>query len=312
MEETNPRPVVVEEVDGDPLDRIVDEILGETPEPVEAEPAPEEEVTEEEQEEVAEEASEEPEYFEFKHNGKPVKLNADEVVEYVQKGYDYTRKTQELSDQRKQVEQYAQHVQQQAAFQQQFQGEIAKIAAMDMQLERFKAVDWSNWTDQDPVEATKGWQRFQLLQQQRHELSNGLSQRQAQMQYEMQARTEKHLTDASHSLEMELGKAWNAETRQALKATGKEYGFNDDELSGIQDPRIVKVLYDAYQWRQLQAKKPEITKRANEAPKLAKPGAKPAPARDERKAKLSKMLKGSTVRKTREAAAFALLDDFVR
>lgn len=111
---TNPN-IIVEEVDAfDPLDSIVDEILGET-EPVKAKPEPEEPPAEEETEEIeAQEADEEPEFIELKHNGKPVKLKLEDVIEQAQKGFDYTQKTQEIAEQRKQVEQYAQFIQQQA------------------------------------------------------------------------------------------------------------------------------------------------------------------------------------------------------
>lgn len=310
MTETNSRPMVVEEVDSpDPLDRFVDDILGETEPEQEAKPEPEE-VEQEPQEEETQE--EEPDFVELRHNGKPVKMSLEDVIEHAQKGFDYTAKTQELADQRRQVEQYAQQVQQQVALQQQFQQEIAQIAAMDMQLQRFKDVDWSAYTDQDPVEATKAWQRYQILQQQRSEVAHGLTQRQAALQNEISRRAEMNLAEAAQSLERELGKAWNAETRAALKANAKEYGFSDDELAQVADPRVVKVLFDAYKWRQMQQQKPAVQKKVSDAPKLAKPGQKPAQAENAQRKQLQKMLKTSTTTRKREAAAMALLDDFVR
>lgn len=309
MDKTTPQ-LIVEEVElQDPLDRIVDDILGDS-EPVEAKPEPEEEVEEQQEDEVEQE--EEPEYIELKHNGKPVKLNLDEVIEHAQKGFDYTQKTQELADQRKQVEQYAQFVQQQAEFQKQFQAEAAQIGALDMQLQRYKEVDWSAYTDQDPVEATKAWQRYQILQQQRGEMAQTLTQRQAQMQNEMAQRQQKTLSEAYVQLERELGKEWNAETRKALKDNAQSYGFSDEELAQIVDPRVVKVLFDAYKYRQIQSQKPVVTKKVSEAPKLAKPGGQPVQAESTQRAKLQKMLKTSGSRSTREAAAMALLDGFVR
>lgn len=311
MDKTNP--LIVEEVDAfDPLDRIVDDILGDSePEEIEAKPIADEEIEEDQPEEVAQE-EEEPEYIELKHNGKPVKLKLDEVIEHAQKGFDYTQKTQELADQRKQIEQYAQFVQQQAEFQKQFQQETAHLGALDMQLQRYKEVDWSAYTDQDPVEATKAWQRYQILQQQRGEMAQTLTHRQAQMQAEMAQRQQQTLADAARQLENELGKAWNAETRKALKDNAASYGFSDEELAGIVDPRVVKVLFDAYKYRQIQSQKPAVTKKVSEAPKLAKPGGKPVQAESTQRAKLSKMLRTSGSRSTRESAAMALLDDFVR
>ena len=70
----------------DALDRYVDEeILGEAPEePVEAA----EEDVEQEIEAAPEEdkQEDEPEYVEITHNGKPVKLTLDEVIEHASKG----------------------------------------------------------------------------------------------------------------------------------------------------------------------------------------------------------------------------------
>ena len=40
------------------------------------------------------------EFLEIRHNGKPVKLKLEEVIEHAQKGFDYTAKTQELAEQR--------------------------------------------------------------------------------------------------------------------------------------------------------------------------------------------------------------------
>lgn len=307
MEKTN-SPILVEEVSEiDPIDRFVDDILGE-PEPEEAKPDPEEAANEEAEEEVEED---EPQYLEIKHNGKPVKLSLEEVIENAQKGFDYTTKTQEIAEQRKQVENYAKHVQEQAQFQQQFQQDYAAITAMDMQIQRYKDVDWSQYTDQDPVEATKAWQRYQILQGQRNEKASELGQRQAYMQAQEKQRVDSALNEAAHQLERELGKAWNAETRAALKSTGKDYGYSDEELSSIVDPRAIKVLLDAYKWKNLQSTKPAVNKKVSEAPKLAKPGAKPQQAESGQRKQLTKILKSSGIRSRREAAAMSLLDDFV-
>lgn len=297
-------------VTDDALDAYVDDILGEEPEEVTPEPEEVLEDAEGEQEEQAEEESEEEETLELRHNGKPIKLKLDEVIEHAQKGFDYTHKTQELAEQRRNVEQYAQHIQEQAKFQQQFQAEMAEISAMDMQLRQYEQVNWSAYTDQDPVEATKQFQKYQMLMQQRNAKSGELGSKYQAMQQQQAQMREVQLAEAFASLERDLGKEWNHETRKALKATGAEYGYSDEELSSISDPRAIKVLLDAKKWRDLQAKKPEITKKVNEAPKMAKPGATPAHA-NEKTQKLSKILKTSKDRRARENAAFSLLDKYV-
>lgn len=317
MAETNLRPVLVEEVEAsDPLDRFVDGILGEEPEGT---PEPEEAISEEPAEEstpVKEEAEqaepEEPEYVEIRHNGKPVKLKLDEVIEHAQKGFDYTQKTQELAEQRRNLEQYAQELTRQQEFQQQFQQDYAQISAMDMQLQQFRNVDWSGYTDQNPVEATKAWQRFQILQQQRNELESGLRQKAAQMQQENAARRDAILHDANQALQNEFGDKWNAETRKELLDVGVRLGYSQEQLRGISSATDVRALMMLRDYFKIIDGKAAVQKKVSEAPKLAKPGTKPVQAENVQRKQLVKALKTSQSRKTREAAAMSLLDDFIR
>ena len=66
---------------------------------------------------------------------------------------------------------------------------------------------------------------------------------------------------------------WSRETSQAIILTGKEYGFTDDELSMVVDPRHVKVLHDAMQWRKLQSNT-AVKNKVSQAKPVVKPGAK--------------------------------------
>lgn len=297
-------------VEADPLDAIVDEIMGE-PAAETPEPETSEIVAEQDEEQAAEEVPQEEEFLELKYRGQKVRKSLDEVLVLAEKGLGADVKFNEAAEMRKTIEAERQFLQQQAQFQEQFRTEIAQIAAMDMQIGRYKEVDWSAYTDQDPVEATKAWQRYQILQQQRGEMAQGLNLKQQQMQAAWEQRSQQALMEASRQLENELGKEWNAETRAAIKENTKAYGFSDEELSQVSDPRIVRVLMDAMRWRKLQSDKPAMNKKVADAPKLAKPGSKPPAGNDGRKQQLRKMLKSSTVRSTREKAAMALLDDFV-
>ena len=67
---------------------------------------------------------------------------------------------------------------------------------------------------------------------------------------------------------------WSPETNQALLSTGRDYGFSDAELNSIVDPRHVKVLHDAMQWRKLQQKDSIVKKKVSSAKPVVKPGAK--------------------------------------
>jgi hypothetical protein len=292
----------------DALDRYIDEeILGEVPEePVEAAEEGGEEVEASPEQDKDED---EPEYVEITHNGKPVKLTLDEVIEHASKGFDYTQKTQQLADQRKQIETLAQNVQQQYQLQQATIQETAKLYAMDSQLANYQGVNWDAWMDQDPIEASKGWQKFQMLKSQRDETANTIQQAQSQAQYMTQSQLQQKLSEGARTLANEI-KGWSPELATALKTNGLEYGFTDSELDQVYDPRMVKVLHDAYQWRQLQAKKPEVQKRVNLAPKSPKPSGK-VESESQNRTVLLKKLKSGRTESARRAIADSLLDKFV-
>ena len=292
----------------DALDRYVDEeILGEAPEdPVEAAEEDEQEIEAAPEEDKPED---EPEYVEITHNGKPVKLTLDEVLEHASKGFDYTQKTQQLADQRKQIEQLAQNVQQQYQLQQATIQETSKLYAMDSALQNYQNVNWDAWMDQDPIEASKGWQKFQMLKSQRDETATSIQQAQAKTQYMTQSQLQQQLAEGAKQLASEI-KGWSPELATALKTNGLEYGFTDSELDQVYDPRMVKVLHDAYQWRQLQAKKPEVQKRVSLAPKSPKPSGK-VESESQNRNVLMKKLKSSRTSSARMAIADSLLDKFV-
>ena len=69
------------------------------------------------------------------------------------------------------------------------------------------------------------------------------------------------------------------------------YGFSDAEMAGVNDARMVRVLHDAYQWRQLQAKQPGITKRIEASKGVARPASKAADPHRQEVANLKRALK---------------------
>ena len=271
-------------------------------EPIQEEPQEEEELVEdttedsENEEEVVEDTNdEEPETeddveedseeqtletVKLKVNGEEIEKPLDEVVALAQQGLDYTKKTQEVAEQRKQLETFEQQLkmqEQQFAEQAQLNNllieDVAKITALDQQLSQYANVDWQKLTDSDFVEAQKHYMAYNQLQQNRN---NAVSQFEAKRQNAL-AKHQESLAERIRKGKEVLAKEipnWSPETTQAVVTTGKEYGFTDDELNAIVDPRHVKVLHDAMQWRKSQNKKPLVKKKVASAKPVVKPGAK--------------------------------------
>ena len=192
---------------------------------------------------------------------------------------DYTQKTQQVAEQRKELEAYAESIKaQEQAFQEQMQlnnvliEDVAKITALDQQLNQYANVNWQQLSDSDFVEAQKLFFTYNQLQQERSTL---VSQFEAKKQQVVQKQTQlmaEKIAKGKEVLAKEIPN-WSPETNQALLSTGKEYGFSDAELNSIVDPRHVKVLHDAMQWRKLQQNS-VVKKKVSSAKPVVKPGAK--------------------------------------
>ena len=241
-----------------------------------------EEATEEPDEEVEEEEQsqdEVPAILKLKVNGEDVEKPLDEVVALAQQGLDYTQKTQQVAEQRKELEAYAESIKaQEQAFQEQMQlnnvliEDVAKITSLDQQLNQYANVNWQQLSDNDFVEAQKLFFSYNQLQQERSQL---VSQFEAKKQQVVQKQTQlmsEKIAQGKEILAKEIPN-WSPETNQALLSTGKDYGFSDAELNAIVDPRHVKVLHDAMQWRKLQQNS-VVKKKVSNAKPVVKPGSK--------------------------------------
>ena len=247
----------------------------------------EEEATEESPDDQAEEEEqsedEVPAILKLKVNGEEVEKPLDEVVALAQQGLDYTQKTQQVAEQRKELEDYAKGIQaQEAIFRQEVElqnvliNEVAQITALDQKLAAYQNVNWQELSDNDFVEAQKLFFTYNQLQQDRNAL---VSQFEAKKQEVVTKQTQllsEKIAKGKEVLAKEIPN-WSPETNQALLSTGKDYGFSDAELNSIVDPRHVKVLHDAMQWRKLQQNSTVKNKISNAKP-VVKPGAKDSKA----------------------------------
>ena len=253
------------------------EAEAEATEEVESEEATEESDDEAEEEEQSQD--EVPAILKLKVNGEDVEKPLDEVVALAQQGLDYTQKTQQVAEQRKELEAYAESIKaQEQAFQEQMQlnnvliEDVAKITSLDQQLNQYANVNWQQLSDNDFVEAQKLFFTYNQLQQERSQL---VSQFEAKKQQVVQKQTQlmsEKIAKGKEILAKEIPN-WSPETNQALLSTGKDYGFSDAELNSIVDPRHVKVLHDAMQWRKLQQNS-TVKKKVSSAKPVVKPGSK--------------------------------------
>lgn len=233
-----------------------------------------------EDETEGEDSEEQPEQtVKLKVNGEEIEKPINEVVALAQQGLDYTKKTQEVAEQRKELEAYAQTVQvQEQNFRQQVQlqnaliGDVAQLTNIDQRLEAFNNVNWQELSDNDFVEAQKLFFTYNQLQQTRSHLATELEAKSKQITEQQNQLLTERIAKGKEVLAKEIPN-WSRDTSQQIISTGKEYGFTDDELGMIVDPRHVKVLHDAMQWRKLQSNS-VVKNKVTSAKPVVKPGAK--------------------------------------
>lgn len=220
------------------------------------------------------------EVVKLKVNGEEVEKSLDEVVALAQQGLDYTQKTQQVAEQRKELEALQEQLngatkqfQEQQQLNSMLIEDVAKITALDQQLAQYQNVDWQQLSDSDFVEAQKLFFQYNQLQQQRTDAVSQFESKRQEALTKQQQLVADQVRKGKEQLAKEIPN-WSQQTTQEVISTGKEYGFTDAELNSIIDPRHVKVLHDAMQWRKLKSKDSVTKKKVASAKPLVKPGSK--------------------------------------
>lgn len=237
------------------------------------EDAPEEESAEEQSEDSEEsEEQEQAQTFTVKVDGKEVAVTLEELQNGYSRTQDYTRKTQQIAEVRKQVEQETQAVR---AERQQY---AQLLGALQAQLQATEPqVDLDRLYHEDPIE----WVRQKEVMRERQEKALAIQaeqQRLAQLsQYEQQRAMEEQLSSQKEALLAALPEWRDPKKAKAEKAlvveSAKAAGFSEEDLKSVYDHRLVLLLRKAGLYDQMMSKRQGIKPVVNNGPRPAKPGA---------------------------------------
>lgn len=158
---------------------------------------------------------------------------------------DYTRKTQEVAETRKELEQKALEIQQRAEVQQRHIQDYAQLHALDAQLEQFKRIDWQTLIDQDPVEAMKLDRQLRTLTDVRNDTVSRIREVEQQQAFEQQRTYAKALETGQEVLKREIPN-WSPDKAREIK----EFAINDLKIDrkvidNLLDPQAVIALHYA-------------------------------------------------------------------
>jgi hypothetical protein len=237
------------------------------------EDAPDEETAEEQSEDDEEsEEQDQPQTFTVKVDGKEVAVTLDELQKGYSRTQDYTRKTQQIAEVRKQVEQETQAVR---AEREQY---AQLLGALQAQLQTSEPqVDLERLYHEDPIE----WVRQKEVLRERQEKAYAIQAEQQRLsqlsQQEQQRAMEAHLDSEKDALLAALPEWRDPKKAKAEKAlvleSAKSVGFSDDDLKSVYDHRLVLLLRKAAMYDQMVSKRQDIKPVVNNGPRTAKPGA---------------------------------------
>lgn len=237
------------------------------PEPTaQAEEAPEVEAQAEPTEPEGEELEVEGEMYQL-----PPKL-AKQVKEW-KDGYtrrdDYTRKTQELAAISRQVSAIAETAQANEHFEKQIAPQKKELAYIEHQLDQYKKVDWMSLEAGQHLALRS---QMEQLKDRANEIQSDLSEKSESLKAFREQKRREVVSEGQKYLSQTV-KGWGTESVKDATQAAKDSGYSDEEIGGILDARFVRVLWEAAQYRKVQAQKPQAIATAQKAPPVVKPGA---------------------------------------
>ena len=260
----------------------------ETPEVEEAEPSEAEipfeatEETEEEGEELeAEEESEgeitEDEEAEFLFEVDGQELSADELRKGYLRQSDYTKKTQSLSEQRKEMEslteQYNSQLQQIQAERQQYIQHLQALSE-NQDIKKFD-IDWERLRLEDPLECVTKRQEFQEAKEKAEEVKTKAKQAMARSAAEKEQQWAKVVEDEKAKLIAALPEWGETDSQRQLATELRTYaqtqGYSEPEIDSLVDHRSFLVLRKAMLYDQMQNANPKA-KKLKGKPKVIRAG----------------------------------------
>ena len=197
-------------------------------------------------EEESEEAEQEPdgtEYHRVKLDGTDYEVTLDEALAGYQRQQDYTKKTQALAEEKKQLQ-----AEQEAAKQDrlQYQQRVEHLV-QQQQAQQPVEPDWDQLYEADPLEWMKQKEEFRSQKERNLELQQEQFRIRQQQEYEQQEQMKVHLSQQHQTLMDAIPEWQDPKVMQQEKAQIRQYavdtlGYSAEEISQVYDARAVQAL----------------------------------------------------------------------
>ena len=226
----------------------------------------------------------------------------------------FTRKSQQLSEDRQQFEQQKQR---------ELEGFFAKAQVVDQVLaehqeevlSQYAKEDWDKLRQERPDEfaarRTEYAELYQKIGQRRQAVQGEVMELHQKAQQEAFQKRRETAIEEGRQLRSKV-KEWDTDEKAAKGAQAindfllQTYGFSPEDLASTLNHRAYLVALDAMKWRLQQTQEPVTRQRVVKAPKVLKPGV-PTSTGDRRRVQTARVVKRHKAEKTVNTAAEALL-----
>jgi len=243
-----------------------------------------------------------PELHRVKVQGQELEVSLDELKAGYSRDSDYRQKTHTLGMEKRDLET------QKNSLRQTYDTRLNELNDLISTANQFVeqkqgGQDLAKLYQEDPTEAAK--LDFQLRQEKQHIESLKATARQAQtQQYESYLETQKELaaTKIPEFSDPNKADSFKLNMRNSLRS----YGFNDQEIGSLADHRFLMVAKDAMSFQSQKDKRPIVSKKVANAPKVLKAGvarSNVSSGREEVRNKIKTLRKTGHIRDAQSAIA---------
>lgn len=243
-----------------------------------------------------------PELHRVKVQGQELEVSLDELKAGYSRDSDYRQKTHTLGMEKRDLET------QKSSLRQTYDTRLNELNDLISTANQFVeqkqgGQDLAKLYQEDPTEAAR--LDFQLRQEKQHIDSLKDKARQAQTrQYESYLETQKELAATKIPEFSDPNKADSFKLN--MRNTLRDYGFNDQEIGSLADHRFLMVAKDAMSFKSQKDKRPIVSKKVANAPKVLKAGvakSNVSSGREEVRNKIKTLRKTGHIRDAQSAIA---------
>lgn len=195
------------------------------------------------------------------------------LKEAVMRTDDYTRKTQELAEARRavdQVQELAKTQQLESSFRESIQAESQELHVIEAYLAQAAKMNWAEMSAEQMLR-----QRLEIdgIKERKAALQSSISEKRGKFQTELQARIS-DLRGKSRELASKSIQGFSEDTEKSMREYAKTEGLTDQEIDNVLlDPRSYKVIWKAMQFDKVKAGTGKAQEAASRADRVLRPGA---------------------------------------